>query len=710
MKKIFSIILLLVTFAFVQGCVKNETKPLIDEVDDYRASILVIEDANERGEIVGAVLEEENVGYLSYVWNYDDIFNDQTYFFTCTDYEGKILSRFEITEDVKKPYAFCTLGEDKVLIAGYSDDLRKVVDVYDKSGNLLNTIDTGLDYMAEDATKLYPLSDKTFLIKSNKTASICDIEKEVLVTGSVPKDSKIFSSKNCGFHILYKENDKDYIAKLCLDDLSVSDEAECSLSYDDYDVSSGIKEYPLTYNDNDFLYGYSLDGNLNKIMNHYDVGFWNGSGEDWTEFDDGRLCQYSRVIVRGDIGGVDIFTYIKRETPRKTITVGLPFSSSAIMGSALGYNENNEEYRIRVIDRDYSSEDEDNEESVTDFIKKNHVDIIALNDRDEIKELAKSGLIVSLDPFIEADKEINLEDYFENIISTGRYKKKLYAIPGEAALDTMVMRKSDAEGLIGWNVADFEKYVSSQSDGYKTLYGYGRRSLLNFLLDIRSDEFFKGKKCNFDTQCFYDVLEETKKYSFFDYFQGGYDEQVDAFSINGATIDSPSWAFNLSEYNYEKNVVFKEPISLVGVPSSTGGGNILHAWPYIAICKDSGNEDAAWQFVRYFLSDDYYDIWCRGRIPAKISAYYRQADEMEEYEWWIHGEFVNVNPPTKEDVNEFYNYIIEAKPLEKESPVDDEMFEIIYEEATPFFKGKETVEEVAAVIQEKVSGYLKNKK
>ena len=86
MKKTFSIILLLVTFAFVQGCGKNETKPLTDEVDDYRASVLVIEDEDE-GEIVGAVIGEKNVDYLSYSWNYDDIFNDQTYFFTCTDYE-----------------------------------------------------------------------------------------------------------------------------------------------------------------------------------------------------------------------------------------------------------------------------------------------------------------------------------------------------------------------------------------------------------------------------------------------------------------------------------------------------------------------------------------------------------------------------------------------------------------------------------------------
>ena len=55
MKKTFSVILLLVTFAFVQGCGKNETKPLTDETDDYRASVLVIEDEDE-GEIVGAVI------------------------------------------------------------------------------------------------------------------------------------------------------------------------------------------------------------------------------------------------------------------------------------------------------------------------------------------------------------------------------------------------------------------------------------------------------------------------------------------------------------------------------------------------------------------------------------------------------------------------------------------------------------------------------
>ena len=60
MKKILSAILLLVTFTLMAGCSKNEARVIQDEVDDYRASSLTLEDTDE-GEIVGAVLEEKNV-------------------------------------------------------------------------------------------------------------------------------------------------------------------------------------------------------------------------------------------------------------------------------------------------------------------------------------------------------------------------------------------------------------------------------------------------------------------------------------------------------------------------------------------------------------------------------------------------------------------------------------------------------------------------
>ena len=182
MKKIFSIILLLVTFAFVQGCSKNVASES-NLRDDFKHESLIILDP-DGGEIVDALIGTDSISYLSYTF-FDE---KRDYYFSSTDMEGVITNRFKIDKNIKAPCAFCVLATKEVAVVGYGSDLRKVVDVYDIDGNLLNTIDTELEYMASDVTDIFPLKDDSFILKSKDIALRMDAQG-VQCRAEFPKNS-----------------------------------------------------------------------------------------------------------------------------------------------------------------------------------------------------------------------------------------------------------------------------------------------------------------------------------------------------------------------------------------------------------------------------------------------------------------------------------------------------------------------------------------
>lgn len=92
-----------------------------------------------------------------------------------------------------------------------------------------------------------------------------------------------------------------------------------------------------------------------------------------------------------------------------------------------------------------------------------------------LASFASKGTILDLDPFIEADEEINMADFYPLALDALRYKGRLYALPNDIAVFAMFYNKDmfDEAGSIphpqkGWTWDDFleiSKKLTRDIDG-----------------------------------------------------------------------------------------------------------------------------------------------------------------------------------------------------------------------------------------------------
>ena len=60
-------------------------------------------------------------------------------------------------------------------------------------------------------------------------------------------------------------------------------------------------------------------------------------------------------------------------------------------------------------------------------------------------------------------------------------------------------------------------------------------------------------------------------------------------------------------FNYTEKGSFGEPITLIGFPSADQDGSVIMPTMQFAISAKSKNQEAAWQFLRYYLTEEYQE-------------------------------------------------------------------------------------------------------
>lgn len=711
MKKVLLGTIFLSISLFMAGCGSEKAPEQLPEpIGDYRYEFLTETKGfeGEREDVINMLLKSDAMYYLSHYQREDSDY----YLITKADYKGEILNRFVVYGNVDNPMGWNVLNDGKIAVAGYGDNTKTNVDIYDESGNMLTYIDASVGFFNGDTRTLFETKNNKLLVRGKKEIALYDTTGKFICKNDIPKESKIVTSGESGLYLLYREEEKDLIAQINEEDLTLGKATECPYPYDNYGVGNGVLEYLFTYDNGDSLYGFSESEGMVEIIRFEDSGTY-GSGAGWFEFC-GKLLTYSLASGGRDhgddsIGIVSSFT--KRDKAREALVLATPDYSGTMNYVVSIFNESNEDYKIRTIRPEYSDDIEDWEAYKFNWIKeglKNKAfDMVAFDDNRYLKDFSFRLQIASLDKFIKKDDEIDLDDYFENVISTGKCGKKLKAVPTGFGIDTVVMSRKEAEKLGSGSYEDLKNYISSNPNSYKTIYGLSRPDLLKLLIELNSDEFIHGKKYNFNNQAFIDVLNEAKSYSDEDFYPLGWpDEEKEAFE-SGKTTVAYCRLDSMYDYVYYSDFIFSEPIEFVGLPTKSGTNNTLATGTLISLSAWSDKKDASWQFIKYFLSDEFHEGWNYGAIPINKDTYYKNSSEMGYEEIWdSNAEVIKLNPPTQEEIDAFFDLISSAKPKE-ESPIPKEVMDIIDDEARQYFGKQKTAEEAAEAVQERVNKYRK---
>ena len=493
----------------------------------------------------------------------------------------------------------------------------------------------------------------------------------------------------------------------------------------EYNFYPGEK-YDFLVSDNSCVYGYNLgDAEFTKILNYLDsdMDVWRIDSivpVSETEFYGAYSC------VSGTGSGIAKFTKVDPADvkDRQVITLGMVGSDWRIKGQAIQFNKTNDEYKISLIS--YTSDSGDYSEGVTklntDIASGNVPDIVLLDDSMPIDSYISKGLFEDLLPLIEKDEEIEKDDLMPNVIEALSTNGKLYQITPSYYIRTLVAKTADVGEDRGWTMDEAMQIWDSKGEGVEFLTGMSRSELLEVYMSVAGSQFvdYTSGECSFDSEGFQKFLEFLSRFPeelTEDYYSDEYWNSYDSFWRNGQVLTQQEYFYELRSISYAEQGTFGEPITLIGFPSSDGDGSAIVPVMRLAISSKSNNVDAAWQFVRTYLLEDYQNDTTGFPMSMKVldkraqeameRPYYLNDNGEKEYydDTYMIGDLeITIEPMTQEEVDKNIEIL---KSFTNVAKSDSTILNIITEEAEPYFSGQKTAEEVAKIIQNRAQIYLR---
>lgn len=249
------------------------------------------------------------------------------------------------------------------------------------------------------------------------------------------------------------------------------------------------------------------------------------------------------------------------------------------------------------------------------------------------------------------------------------------------------------------------------------------------VMQYRGNDFIdlETGKCAFDSQEFIEMMKfaytlpEERSWA----EESGEGEYVRQYLKSRALLlELDIWSF--SQYNddvderlfYQLNGYLGGDYTFVGFPAGSeeaaenGGGAFICAQNLMALSAVSENMDGAWDFARYYLTDEYQEslkvslpvsrrIFEEWAVEETLRSYYIDENgEKVEYDLFLESV---VSPLDQKQLEQLITYVesVTATPYE-----DSNVLSIIEEELGSYFSGQKTAEDAAAIIQSRVQMYV----
>lgn len=390
---------------------------------------------------------------------------------------------------------------------------------------------------------------------------------------------------------------------------------------------------------------------------------------------------------------------------------GYPFIASQ-------FNVSQEEYAVEVID--YSQGGTITRENAiirlnADLATGKGPDIIAFDNFEVTPvEYGKKGYLADLYSFLDTDPELGREDLLESVLSSFEINGALYWTVTSACPMTILSSRSVADSLTSWTFQDMMQLIREKDPGTPVfMENEDSRRMLSWLSITLVNEFvdFDSYTAYFDTDGFKSFLEICNSLS-------PIEREDEDEIIKPLMSIEPFCSF--VEIQYYNWLYDNDPV-ILGFPSSGGTGvsYLITEFDAYGINAASGHKDAAWQCVKYILSDEYHGMMYfpinrnnlqtriddEKKVKYKFDANFEETDEIDTDLGSVQG--FPYHPATDEDVEQVMSILNSATaPGLRERTISA----MIVEEAEYYFSGSKTVDEVASLLQSRVSLYLGEQK
>lgn len=376
----------------------------------------------------------------------------------------------------------------------------------------------------------------------------------------------------------------------------------------------------------------------------------------------------------------------------------------------LNFNKYNKDYYIttKVYDNDAAAEYSVKKQNFyNDIITGKGADLFWVsNNMFDIAELGKKGIAQDLYEFMNVDEELTADKFIPSVLKNMEYDGKLYAISPSFDMMTLVGKSEMLEGYDNWDFNAmydlYEKYPDADILG-----GVSRDIALFYFMQFSLDLFYDRDtgECHFADEEFVKLLEMLSKLPQNVSYEIPLGEQIK----NDKILLYPD-IFSCSSIRQLCKYYEGYDISYVGFPSENNSGVALKFNDYIVVNRQSENNEGAWEFVKSMLVDDVKTIKDNYSV---IQSKFDKRIQLETQERSVksstmdmYGTSIDEVPLTSEQVQLFYELVNSST---QKNMYDEDVYNIVYEEAQSFFSGVRDAKETADIIQNRVQLYLEEK-
>lgn len=497
--------------------------------------------------------------------------------------------------------------------------------------------------------------------------------------------------------------------------------------YSNYGMSAGSIS-DVIYPTSSGVYVYNRGDEAGReIMNYINSDVNISSMESVIELNDTQFVGFFYENYNYGEIKAGLFTYVPpEEVPdKKVLVLACYYAGSDIKQRVVDFNRTSQEYKIVIKNYDIYNTYDDYQAGVTqlnnDIITGNMPDILVANTDLPVSNYIAKGLLADIGKMIEDDEELSKEEFLQNVFDAYSVKGKLYYVIPTFYVRTMLAKTRLVGDGDRWTMDEMIQVLDSMPEGTNLISDMTRSYFFNLVMQYCGSNFVDVDtgKCNFNSPDFIAMMEFAKSLP----EEITYDEDY-WMNYNWETMYREDRALlyeayisRIADLNYVINGYFGEDVNFIGFPMEGGKGSVLYAGNSYCISAKSGNKDGAWEFLRYYLTDEYQesltyglpvqkDVFVEKAQEARNKPYYIDGDgNKQEYDetFWMNGESIPLDPMTQEQIDQVTNAVYS---VDRVYYYNTDVMNIINEEMDYFFQDQKTAEDVAETIQRRVQVYV----
>lgn len=399
------------------------------------------------------------------------------------------------------------------------------------------------------------------------------------------------------------------------------------------------------------------------------------------------------MIYSDDTYHVGILTPIPEEELRdKEIITIAALNPGSIRRDIVEFNRANPELHIKLLDYSNGGTEDGTERMNLSLLSRNKPDILLVSDEVNFEKLARDGLFCDLYELIEADDSLALDEYDGNILSAYEIDGRLYSIVNYVQIEAFGIKQKHYDKLNDTSLDSLYEYAQSiGANVFAEEYGQSEfvKAYLEYA-DVVTEDGIDGEKLQV-------LLEFAAKMPA---EAGGNGFRNDQQYIDDEALLCAVWVSGFNDYDRMCNMSFEEAGTYIGFP---GEGYLVTRYPLdgyeFAILSSSKHKDGAWEFVRSYISSDAlmpvqdeYGNWKNTNgIPILLSA------QEKIYE-------VSLDNGATEASRDAVMALLRSPLKVKRS--DDAVYNIVWEEATAYIAGAQSLDSTVDYIENRLSTLL----